>query len=81
MNGLGKVKAVWLVLLFTLGVSVHAWFYISSVLALPDISDEYARSWQFQLIMFCIFRLPLWLAAFVFTLVVRQFVALRKSKQ
>jgi len=81
MVGLGQVKVLWIVILFALGISAHAWFYVSSVLALPDISDEQVRTWQFQLAMFSIFRLPLWLAALVFTLVLRQFVTLRKSKR
>jgi uncharacterized membrane protein YhaH (DUF805 family) len=80
MTGFIKRQTIWMVVLFALAIAAHAWYYVSTVLALPDISEEYARSWQYQLLMFAIVRLPLWLAAFVFTLVIRQFVTSKRSK-
>ena len=43
--------------------TLHAAYYVVSTLALPDIPDAYARTVHFQLLMFAIFRLPLWLLA------------------
>jgi len=51
--------------------SLHAAYYVASTLALPEIPDAYARTVQFQLLMFAILRLPLWLVglgAVMFTL-------------
>ena len=68
---LGHVKVSWIVVAFAIGVACHAWFYVTTILALPDISDEYARAWQFQLTMFAIFRLPIWVIAFLLVLLFR----------
>jgi Na+/proline symporter len=41
--------------------SLHAAYYVASTLALPEIADAYVRAVQFQLLMFAILRLGLWL--------------------
>jgi hypothetical protein len=41
-----------------LGVAAWAWYYVTNVLAGP-VPDAYARTIDFQLLMFAIFRLPL----------------------
>ena len=40
--------------------SLYAYYYVVTILALPEQYDAYARNWQFQLLMFSLFRLP-WL--------------------
>jgi hypothetical protein len=50
--------ALWVVL-----VALHAWYYVTSILALPDIPGGYEASWDFQLLMFALVRLPLWVLA------------------
>jgi hypothetical protein len=47
---------VWLIV--CLSFELHR---ISALLALPPSGDLYAHTWSFQLMMFAIFRLPLWL--------------------
>jgi len=44
---------VWLV-----ATSLYAYYYVVSILALPDEFDAYAMNWQFQLLMFSLVRLP-----------------------
>ncbi len=54
----------WVALLsaWSIAVLVHAWYYVVSILSQP-IPDDYAREWDFQLLMFSVFRFPLWLVA------------------
>ena len=40
--------------------SLYAYYYVVSILASPEQYDAYAMNWQFQLLMFSLFRLP-WL--------------------
>ena len=43
-------------------VGLHALYYVNSVLSNAAIPDLYARAWDFQLLMFALFRLPYWVA-------------------
>ena len=36
----------------------YAYYYVVTILNLPEEYDAYARNWTFQLLMFCLFRLP-----------------------
>ena len=38
--------------------ALYAYYSVVTVLELPEPYDTYARNWQFQLLMFSIFRLP-----------------------
>jgi hypothetical protein len=40
--------------------SLYAYHYVVSILSSPEQYDAYAMNWQFQLLMFSLFRLP-WL--------------------
>ncbi|HEV8168901.1 MAG TPA: hypothetical protein VGP59_06120 [Pyrinomonadaceae bacterium] len=56
MNKLKRILilvGVWLV-----ATSLYAYYYVTSILALPDEFDAYAMNWQFQLLMFSLVRLP-----------------------
>ncbi|HEY8219422.1 MAG TPA: hypothetical protein VIF86_04915 [Methylobacter sp.] len=47
------------IFVWILATEIYAYFYVTSILAQP-ISGGYETEWQFQLLMFLIFRLP-WL--------------------
>ena len=36
----------------------YAYYYIVTILALPEEFDAYARNWRFQLLTFLLFRFP-----------------------
>ena len=56
-----KLKLILLtVLAWLLASSAYAYYYVVSILALPEEYDAYARNLKFQLLMFSLFRLP-WL--------------------
>ena len=56
---MSTTKVIFLtVLLWLLGSSLYAFYYIVSILNSPEPYDAYAMNWQFQLLMFSIFRLP-----------------------
>jgi hypothetical protein len=38
--------------------SLYAYYYIVTILALPEEYDAYARNWQFQLFAFMVVRFP-----------------------
>lgn len=38
---------------------LYAYYYVKSTLALPSLSQGYESDWQFQLLMFCLVRLPI----------------------
>ena len=46
---------------WAVGCAYDAYHHVTSNIALPGI-DAYAATWDFQLLMFAIFRLPFWLA-------------------
>lgn len=57
---------VWLIL-----VCLYAYYYVKTVLTLPDLEEGYVRDWQFQLLMFSIFRLPILLLILVIVIFVQ----------
>ena len=58
---MGKFRLILLtVLVWLLASSAYAYYYVVSILALPEEYDAYARNWKFQLLMFSLFRFP-WL--------------------
>jgi hypothetical protein len=48
------------VLIWLITSTAYAYYYVVTILGLPEEYDAYARNWQFQLLMFSLFRLP-WL--------------------
>jgi hypothetical protein len=46
--------AAWLI-----ACALYGYYYVVSILALPEPYDAYARNWQFQLMAFSIVRLPI----------------------
>ena len=76
-----KTKVVFLaVLLWALGCVVYAYYYITTILALPEPYDAYARNWQFQLMAFCIVRLPFLIAVLPLWIVLTLFLLNRWIK-
>ena len=59
---------LWAVLLWLLASCAYAYYYVVTILALPEDYDAYARNWKFQLLMFSLFRLP-WLVLVLAVLV------------
>jgi hypothetical protein len=51
---------LWTILVWLLATCVYAYYYVVTILALPEDYDAYARNWRFQVLMFSLFRLP-WL--------------------
>ena len=47
------------------GCAYTAYHYVTTILASPDVSPGYESDWGFQLLMFAIFRLPLWFLGLV----------------
>lgn len=77
---LTKTKVVLLMIsLWAVGWVAYAYYYIRRILALPQWPyDAYAKNWQFQLIAFCIVRLP-FLVALLVLLVALALILLRRS--
>jgi len=50
--------------------ALYGYYYVVTTLALPEPYDAYARNWQFQLLMFSIFRIPLLVVALLLVIVV-----------
>lgn len=40
---------------------LYGYYYVVTILALPEPYDAYARNWQFQLMAFSLVRLPIML--------------------
>ena len=57
--------AVWLIV--CLAYELHR---ITAFLALPPTGDLYAHAWGFQLMVFAIFRFPVWLVGLLVILIV-----------
>ena len=51
---------LWTILLWSIASCVYAYYYVVTILALPEDYDAYARNWKFQLLAFSLVRLP-WL--------------------
>jgi hypothetical protein len=69
---------LWTVLLWLLASCVYAYYYVVTILALPEDYDAYARNWKFQLLMFSLVRLP-WLVL-VLAIVLGVIIVLPKRK-
>lgn len=65
-------------LLWLLATCLYAFYYVLSILNLPEPYDAYARNWQFQLLMFSIFRLPFLVMALPLLMIAA--LALTKSR-
>ncbi len=63
---------VWLVV--CLAYEIHR---VATFLALPPSGDLYAHTWSFQLMVFAVFRFPLWLVGLLVILIV-EFALLRR---
>jgi hypothetical protein len=64
-----KLKVVLFAVIGWLSISsLYAYYYVVTILASPEQYDAYARNWQFQLLMFSLFRLP-WLVLVLAVLV------------
>jgi hypothetical protein len=50
---------------------IYAYFYITSILAQPNL-EGYETEWQFQLLMFSIFRLPWLLVGLVVVIAIQK---------
>ena len=59
--------------------SLYAYYYVVTILAVPEEYDAYARNWRFQLLMFFLFRLPL--LVLVLAIVIGVVLALPSQKQ
>ena len=69
------------VLLWLFATSLYAYYYVVTILNLPEPYDAYARNWQFQLLMFSIFRLPLLVMALAVLIVVTLLVAKHNKRR
>lgn len=47
------------------GCAYAAYHYVTTILALPNLSPGYEQDWQFQMLMFSIVRLPFWVLALI----------------
>jgi len=69
---LSSVSMWFIVGIWAACVGAHAAYYIISILArAEDIGDLYARSRGYQLVMFGIFRLPIWLGLLLALMLLR----------
>jgi len=48
-------------------INLCAWWYVHSVLSLPDLEEGYEKDWTFQLLMFALVRLPVLIVALAIT--------------
>ena len=69
---LTKTKVVVLMVsMWAIACVAYAYYYIATMLALPEWPyDTYARNWQFQLMAFCIVRLPFLLAVLLLLILI-----------
>ena len=57
-------------LLWLIGTSLYAYYYVVTILNSPEPYDAYARNWQFQLFAFSIVRLPFLILGLILLLIV-----------
>jgi H+/Cl- antiporter ClcA len=69
---LGSINPWVLVAIWFVCVGAHATYYVSTILAhAAEIQEWYARSHRYQLLMFAIVRLPVWLGVLLALLLLR----------
>ena len=49
---------LWTILVWLIATCAYAYYYVMTILALPEGYDAYARTWRFQLLAFSLFPLP-----------------------
>ena len=59
--------AQWLgpIFLCAMACAVHAIYFVESAIKSPSAQPGYESDWHFMLLMFAVFRLPIWIAGFV----------------
>jgi hypothetical protein len=62
------------VALWTVGCALYGYYYVVTILALPEPYDAYVRNWRFQLFMFAIFRVPFLVVGLLLVIVVELIV-------
>lgn len=69
LNNIRKKLFVITILVWIVATVIYAYIYVTSVLAQPNL-EGYETEWQFQLLMFSIFRLPWLLIGCIATIVI-----------
>jgi hypothetical protein len=56
-------RTIWLVAigLWLAGSALHCYLYVINAISSIDAEPGYETSWRFQLLMFAIFRMPIWI--------------------
>jgi hypothetical protein len=60
--------------------SFAAYYYVTSILALPDLSPGYKSDWVFQLMMFALVRFPFWIAGLLVIIMIEVVMLKRITK-
>ena len=61
--------------------ALYAYYYVVSILAHREEYDAYARSWEFQLLMFSLVRLPFLILILTVIIAVVLVLPLKKSSE
>ena len=69
-----------IVVLWLIATCLYAYYYVVTILNLPEPYDAYARNWQFQLLAFAIVRLPFLILALNLLIMVVLAVAKRRRQ-
>jgi len=67
------------VIVWAIGCCFYAHYYVTSIISSPDVSPGYEQDWDFQLLMFFIFRFPLLLVVLI-VLIAIGFWATKRTK-
>jgi hypothetical protein len=77
-KSLSRRALILTIVLWALAVVSHAVWYVTSILSGPPSGDLYANHVSFQLLMFGLLRLPIWLIVLPLVIAIETAVAGKK---
>ena len=71
LRKMSRSRIAWgIMIVWTLSCASAACIRVNAILSQTGPSDVYDKTWVYQLLVFCLTRLPYWLAALVLLLII-----------
>jgi len=69
---------IYTIIVWAIGCCLYAYYFVTSIISSPDVTPGYEQDWDFQLLIFFIFRFPLLLVIMI-VVIVLEVIATKKG--
>ena len=70
---------IYTIIFWAIGCWFYAYYYVTSIISSPDVTPGYEQDWDFQLLVFFIFRFPLLLVVLI-VVIALEVIVTKKAK-